>query len=101
MWYKIKAMSNITTKKYSISYSIEDGIVILDNIKVESEYRGQGIGKKAMERFMKKFSGRDIELHAYAQDEQTDTIRLVEFYKKFGFEVVCGEESYGFEMKNY
>lgn len=94
-------MATISTKKYKVTYSIEDGVVILDNIEVNPSHRGQGVGTSAMHRFMKKFSGRNIELHAYAQDDTTDTNKLVTFYEKFGFSVVCGEESYGFEMKNY
>lgn len=87
------------TQKYSIQYSIENGIVILENIEVKNEYRGKGWGKKAMQRFIKMFKGKTIELHAYPQDEKTNIEKLVAFYESFGFEVVCGSESIGYEMK--
>jgi ribosomal protein S18 acetylase RimI-like enzyme len=92
-------MTTIRTNKYIIEYEIEDDIIILHNLEVFEEYRGKGWGEKAMQRFMNKFSGRKIELHAYAQDDTTDTNRLVEFYEKFNFEVVTGCEEYGYEMK--
>ena len=94
-------MATIKTKKYILKYSIEEGIIILDNINVNPVYRGKGVATSAMNRFMKKFKGRKIELHAYAQDNATSTERLVSFYEKFGFSVECGELSYGYEMKNY
>ena len=94
-------MPKIITKKYELTYLIEDEIVILDNIYVDPIYRGKGIGISAMNRFVKKFSNRKIELHAYAQDDLTCTKKLVSFYEKFGFSVKCGELSYGFEMTNY
>jgi ribosomal protein S18 acetylase RimI-like enzyme len=87
------------TNKYTIDYDIEDDVIILNNIEVLQEYRNCGWGRKAMEKFMDEFGDRKIELHAYAQDETTDTNRLVEFYESFGFEVVTGCEEWGFEMK--
>lgn len=94
-------MATLKTKKYKLVYSIEEGIVILDHLEVQKEFRGKGIANSAMKRFMKKFSGRNIELHAYGQDEITVTEKLVKFYEKFGFQIVCGDESFGYEMKNY
>ncbi len=94
-------MATIKTKKYSLSYSIEDGIVCLNLISVIDSERGKGIGRKAMNRFMKKFEAKDIELHAYPQDEKTDLKKLLCFYESFGFRVTCGDDSFGFEMKNY
>ena len=52
-----------------------------------------------MQRFIKICNGKTIELHAYPQDEQTNMEKLVAFYETFGFEVVCGSESMGYEMK--
>lgn len=86
------------TQKYTLTHHVEDGIVILDNIEVYSQYRGKGIAKKAMQRFLKKFNARKIELHAYPQDEQTDIFKLVDFYKSFGFSVDCGSPLIGYQM---
>ncbi len=94
-------MGAIKTKKYSIDYTIDGDVVVLDNLEVKKEFRGKGLGKKAMIRFIIKFIGWKMELHAYAQDEETSTERLVSFYKKFGFEVVEGSELSGYEMCNY
>jgi ribosomal protein S18 acetylase RimI-like enzyme len=94
-------MGAIKTKKYSIEYTIDGDMVVLDYLEVKKEFRGKGWGEKAMIRFIKKFMGWKIELHAYPQDYETSTERLVSFYKKFGFEVVIGSELSGYEMCNY
>ena len=94
-------MGTLKTKKYSVRYTIENNIVVLDDIEVQKQYRGQGYGKKAMQRFMDKFTGRKIELHAFALDQDTITEKLVLFYEKFGFEIVEGSERTGYEMRNY
>lgn len=94
-------MSTIKTNKYQITSHIENGIVILDNIEVIQKHRGNGVGLLAMQRFMNKYKSRKIELHAYAQDELTSTNKLVDFYTKFGFSVVCGNETIGYEMNNF
>jgi GNAT superfamily N-acetyltransferase len=87
--------------KYEISSYEENGVVVLDYIHVEQQHRNKGIGTIAMMSFLSKNKGKKIELHAYPQDETTDVFKLVEFYEKFGFDVVCGSEDSGFEMKNY
>lgn len=94
-------MGTLKTQKYSVRYTIENGIVVLDDIEVKKPYRRSGYGKQAMQRFMDKFSGRKIELHAFALDQDTSTDKLVCFYEKFGFEVVEGSELTGYEMRNY
>ena len=92
-------MARIQTQKYYIDYKIEDGIVILDMLQVKNEHRNKGIAIKAMQSFINKFKGRTIELHAYPQDNTTTLDKLVNFYEKFGFDVVCGSELSGYEMK--
>ncbi|HEY1046914.1 MAG TPA: GNAT family N-acetyltransferase, partial [Bacteroidia bacterium] len=82
-----------------LNYSIENGVVVLDMIEVNAESRCKGVASKLMTKFINKFNNREIELHAYPQDELTTIDRLVVFYEKFGFEVECGSESIGFEMK--
>jgi ribosomal protein S18 acetylase RimI-like enzyme len=91
---------NTAAQKFTIEYHEEDGIIILDNIEVNPEFRGQGVATIAMTEFMKKFRGEKIELHAYPQDKTTSIERLVDFYRKFGFETVCGDDSIGYEMNN-
>lgn len=86
------------TNKYTLSYHIENGVVILDNINVFPEYRGKGIATKAIQRFLNKFKNRKIELHAYPQDEQTNISMLVKLYESFGFIVDCGSDSIGYQM---
>lgn len=91
-------MPSIITKKYKLVYTIEEGVVLLDLLEVDTAHRCKGVGTRAMQRFLNKFKNRHIELHAYAQDECTDTNKLVSFYEKFGFSVVCGCEKFGYEM---
>jgi len=93
-------MTRIQRKKYHLDYYTENGNVIIDMLTVYPEYRNQGVATKAMTFFNKKFAGKNCELHAFGQEIDTDTNRLVSFYEKFGFEVVAGSEEIGFEMKN-
>jgi len=81
-----------------ISYYEDNGSIILEHIEVNPEHRGKGLARQAMQDFVNKFKNERIELHAYAQDEHTDTSKLVDFYRSFGFDVVSGDESFGYEM---
>ena len=83
-----------------IKYSREDDILVIDNIQVPQDKRNKGYAKRAMKKFINRYKNENIELHAYAQDEQTNTKKLVNFYESFGFDVVCGDDSNGYEMKN-
>lgn len=82
----------------TILFYEENGSIIIDNIEVTKESRNKGIATKAMQDFIVEYGDKQIELHAYPQDNDTDIFRLVEFYEKFGFVVECGSESCGFEM---
>jgi ribosomal protein S18 acetylase RimI-like enzyme len=77
---------------------LENGNLVIENIFVPNELRGQGIAKKMMQELIENNKNIDIELHAYPQDEQTDINKLVEFYESFGFEIIGGSEDWGFEM---
>ena len=80
-------MGQIKTKKYEIEWTVEeDGIVILHSMFVHDQYKGKGIATKMMQRFVNRFSHRDIELVANPLDDDTDLERLVNFYERFGFE---------------
>lgn len=80
-------MGQIKTKKYQIEWTIdENGVVILDTMYVHDEYKGMGVATKMMQRFVDRFSHRDIELVANPLDDDTDLDRLVSFYERFGFE---------------
>ena len=80
-------MGQIKTKKYQIEWTVEaEGCVILDSMFVQDEHKGKGIATKMMQRFVDRFSHRDIELVAMPLDDDTDLERLVNFYERFGFE---------------
>lgn len=88
------------TGKCTITYSRQEDEIVIDMIEVDSNNRRKGFARKAMLAFMKKNYGKIISLHAFGQDSSTYTNKLVEFYKSFGFDVVAGNNIFGFEMQN-
>ena len=76
----------------------ENDILIIDNIATPLEDRGKGYAKATLQYLINSNKGKQIELHAYPQDEFTNVFRLVDFYESFGFQVVAGSELSGFEM---
>jgi ribosomal protein S18 acetylase RimI-like enzyme len=86
------------SKNCKIKYSVEDGVVIIENLEVAKKYRGQGFAKQGLTEFLKKNMGRRIEGHCYPQDNETSLDRLLEFYKSFGFKVGSGDDNYGWEI---
>jgi hypothetical protein len=91
-------MATLTYLDCTITYSVEESCIILDNIDVPVHARGNGQAKAAMTEFMSKFEGHRVELHAYPQDDETDVNRLVSFYERFGFKVATGDDEDGYEM---
>ena len=91
-------------KKYIPDATYFDTILILDKITIKKEYRGKGIGSSVVKSlaYMMKYqfgSGKAIFLcasdyeaadkYGFDSDEYKEgTNKLVEFYKKFGFNVV-------------
>jgi len=101
-------ISKITTKYGYIQYDDNpseslgmpeyEGKIILENIEIKKEFRGKGKASELMIQFINKFSDKIIELCACAQDDDTDTDRLVEFYESFGFINNGGDDWIGYDM---
>lgn len=93
-----KESKSFKIKNCEIKYSIEDDIVIIDNIEVSLNQRGKGLAKQTLSLFLKKFSDYRIEGHAYPQDKNTDMDKLLHFYQSMGFKVGSGDNKYGWEI---
>tara|TARA_R110000772_G_scaffold233800_2_gene345370 strand:- start:7318 stop:7584 length:267 start_codon:yes stop_codon:yes gene_type:complete len=76
----------------------ENGKIVIENIFVPKELRGQGIARKIMQELIENNKSVTIELHAYPQDEETELEKLVNFYESFGFQIECGDDFSGYEM---
>ena len=85
-------------KNCEIKCSKENGVITIESIVVPKDKRGLGWARRAMTMLMKKYAEKDMDLHAYGQDDTTTTAGLVEFYKSFGFVVEAGDDSFGYEM---
>ena len=92
-------MATIKTSNGKLSYTIECGVVVLDNIIVDEQSRNQGVASKLMGKLLARFKNKTIELHAYPQDDTTTIDKLIVFYQKFGFQITCGSDATGYEMK--
>jgi len=66
-----------------------DSVIKLDHLRVEREYRNQGLGSSYMQDLCDYAdrNGKDIELSLGDKErgETTSKNRLIEFYKRFGF----------------
>jgi len=76
-------------KGVEISTYESNNIIKLDKIRVEREYRNQGLGSSYMQDLCDYADrmGKDIELNLGDKErgETTSRNRLIEFYKRFGF----------------
>ncbi len=74
------------TKTYNEYYKLfenePDGIYIA-NVCVDTQYRGQGVGKKMMTAFLKEFPNKTYHLEAVK-----DNIAALKLYQAVGFEIV-------------
>ena len=64
--------------------SLDAPCVILNNIYIEIEYRGQGFGKRLLERVLNISKGMTVYLEVDLQSDTT--LDLISWYKNFGFE---------------
>ena len=89
----------IYLKDGEIKYSVEDGIMIIDDIDVKTQK--QGTGTKLMsevENVADSLGVDKIELGAFPQNKSITSDALKDFYENLGYEVV---DSYPFEGQMY
>lgn len=68
----------ITAKSYSTEFGGE--CIWIEDIFIEAEYRGQGIGSKFIRRVKELYPDKILRLEAEADDK-----KLLNFYNRFGF----------------
>lgn len=71
---------------YSVEWNVEAIAWELKYLRVESAHRNKGYGTKIMNDIIKKYGSNVIMLYAYPLYDDINFYRLVNFYKKFGFE---------------
>lgn len=72
-------------------YMDDSGSVYLSDMNVREEYRGQGVGGEVMGRLCEfaDTNGLDIRCIPSSDDDGQGDERLLRFYGRYGFEVVC------------
>lgn len=76
-----KAATTFTTKEF------KNDVVVIDNLEIDSEHRGNYYGVSALNEVLKKYPrGTTIVLDAYPMDDNMSQEELVTYYEALGFE---------------
>ena len=72
-------------------YMDDSGCIYLSDMYVKEQYRGQGVGNEVMGRLCEfaDTNGLDIRCIPSSDDDGGGDERLLRFYGRYGFEVVC------------
>jgi predicted GNAT family N-acyltransferase len=85
-----------------ITYSIEDGELIIENIKAVTPR--QGIGSKLVRKVLEIASQESLPCTVFTcpQDDSIDVDSLINFYESLGFEIIQDSyrDSFGVKMKH-
>jgi GNAT superfamily N-acetyltransferase len=88
IWEKIYGKKKeIITPKLRKYVEWSDAFLVIDDLKVDKEHRGKGLGTKIMQRFLKEYCTDMLTLLIAVNDEDHDAFeeKLYSFYERLGF----------------
>lgn len=72
---------------------INDDILVVKNIFIDEDFRGQGFGSEVFEEIISHSLNNKIILCADTDEVQNDGFDLIKFYQSYGFDIIERSES--------